>query len=270
MFYINVTVEHSMLETELKFSKPCSRCGESQNRNGRYCKKCHAAYLREWRKTHAPNHYQKIKSIIRSKTKMRIRRGLLIKQPCEVCGSLIVEAHHDDYEKPYDITWLCKKHHQEHHNNMPKVKRKNKMLSLPTEMKKKLESLLVQEEGFKKFPYQDTTGNLTIGVGRNLSTIGISEDEAIFLLENDIIACEREIWRACPWYASLDNPRKMVIIDMCFNMGIQKLLEFRNMLGALESKDYISAAKEMLNSKWANQVGSRAQRLALTMETGVL
>jgi len=44
-----------------------------------------------------------------------IKSGKLIKQPCEICGSLKVEAHHDDYSKPLSVRWLCKTHHTEHH-----------------------------------------------------------------------------------------------------------------------------------------------------------
>lgn len=44
-----------------------------------------------------------------------IRDGRLIKKPCEVCGKKKVEAHHDDYLKPFDVRWLCKKHHTEAH-----------------------------------------------------------------------------------------------------------------------------------------------------------
>lgn len=44
-----------------------------------------------------------------------IKTGRLKKLPCEVCGEPIVEAHHDDYDKPLDVKWLCKKHHHELH-----------------------------------------------------------------------------------------------------------------------------------------------------------
>lgn len=94
----------------------CSRCDEKRdNPNKRYCKKCNAAYIREWRKTHPLSEEQKIKAIVRNKTMMRIKRGLLIRYPCEVCGDTKVEAHHDDYSKTYDVRWLCFKHHREHH-----------------------------------------------------------------------------------------------------------------------------------------------------------
>lgn len=46
-----------------------------------------------------------------------LRDGKLVRQPCEICGTARVEAHHDDYSKPLDVRWLCKSHHDEHHIN---------------------------------------------------------------------------------------------------------------------------------------------------------
>lgn len=97
----------------------CSICRvKVNNLNKRYCKKCHNEYMREWRKTHPLKHEQKIKDIIRSKVQMRIRRGILVPEVCEMCGEAKVEAHHDDYSQPYNIRWLCFKHHREHHKNL--------------------------------------------------------------------------------------------------------------------------------------------------------
>lgn len=74
--------------------------------------------MREWRRDHPLVGLQKLKDSIRHKTQMRVRRGLLLKFPCEVCNNVEVEAHHDDYNKPYEIRWLCFKHHREHHKNL--------------------------------------------------------------------------------------------------------------------------------------------------------
>ena len=66
---------------------------------------------------------QKFKEAVRKLTSSKIRAGLLIKQPCEVCGTEEkIEAHHDDYMKPLDVRWLCKKHHQEHHKTDVQIK----------------------------------------------------------------------------------------------------------------------------------------------------
>ena len=94
----------------------CSRCKASVEReNQRYCLSCHSAYMRQYRKTHKLSEEQRKKGIIRSKVKMRVRRGKLKKLPCEICGEQKVHAHHDDYRRPYDIRWLCKYHHNEYH-----------------------------------------------------------------------------------------------------------------------------------------------------------
>lgn len=52
-----------------------------------------------------------------------IRDGRLVKAPCEKCGELKAQAHHDDYSKPLDVRWLCVKHHNEHHVNERRAKR---------------------------------------------------------------------------------------------------------------------------------------------------
>lgn len=97
-------------------SAVCSRCDNPRDvPSKRYCRKCNAAHTREWRKTHPMSDAQKVKHNIRTKTRMRVKRGLLIKYPCEICGDVNVEAHHPDYTKPYDVKWLCFKHHRELH-----------------------------------------------------------------------------------------------------------------------------------------------------------
>jgi hypothetical protein len=59
-----------------------------------------------------------LKSRAQARVSKAKRAGLLVKQPCEVCGSASVQAHHDDYTRPLDVRWLCVKHHAEHHVKM--------------------------------------------------------------------------------------------------------------------------------------------------------
>lgn len=132
---------------------------------------------------------------------------------------------------------------------------------------KKIEEQLILHEGLRLKPYKCPAGYLTIGVGRNLETKGISREEALFLLRNDIKEIERALSKY-DWYMKLDPIRQKVLIDMCFNLGLAGLLQFRRMITALISGDYETAADEMLASKWAKQVGARAQRLARMMRTG--
>lgn len=131
----------------------------------------------------------------------------------------------------------------------------------------KLTKQLMRDEGLRLKPYRDTVGKLTIGVGRNLDDNGITEDEAAYLLQNDIAVSERELSRL-PWFSGLDDVRKGAIINMHFNLGLPRLLTFRKMIAALDAGDYEQAANEALDSRWAEQVGDRAVRLARQIKTG--
>jgi lysozyme len=144
--------------------------------------------------------------------------------------------------------------------------------------KAKLRDQLVHHEGLRLKPYYDTEGIKTIGVGRNMEANppddelgrrvgpeGISEQEAMKLLDNDIDKCARDVERNIQAYKKVSEPRQHVLLDMCFNLGINGLLKFQNMLAALDRGDYARAADEMLDSKWANQVKGRSIRLANMM-----
>ncbi len=91
----------------------CSKCGGYNDRDGqRYCRGCHAKYMREHRKPHfALSDGEKIKSRARAYANTHQRRGLLTPEPCIGCGSLDVEKHHDDYSKPLEVTWVCRECH---------------------------------------------------------------------------------------------------------------------------------------------------------------
>ena len=132
----------------------------------------------------------------------------------------------------------------------------------------KLHAQLRLHEGVEKKVYLDTEGIETIGVGRNLKDRGLSDDEIDYLLQSDIVICINELDKKFEWFKGLDIIRKRVLIDMMFNLGMPRLNGFANMLSAVEQKDWSAAANEMLDSKWAEQVGSRASRLAEMMETG--
>lgn len=124
-------------------------------------------------------------------------------------------------------------------------------------------------EGIREKPYVDTVGKLTIGVGRNLTDVGLFPSEINFLLINNIIRCHIELDQNIPWWVELDDVRKRVLLDMCFNLGINGLLGFRNTLRLVFMGDFAQASSNMLMSKWARQVGKRANRLAEMMRTGI-
>ena len=123
-------------------------------------------------------------------------------------------------------------------------------------------------EGERLKPYRCTAGKLTIGVGRNLEDRGITAQEAAYLLSNDITSTQAALLKALPWVGTLDDVRQRVLIDMAFNMGLGTLLTFKRTLAAVQGGQYQQAAAMMLESRWAGQVGQRAQRLSQMMATG--
>ena len=131
----------------------------------------------------------------------------------------------------------------------------------------KVKEQLKRHEGLELKPYMCTGGKLTIGYGRNLDSKGISEKEADNMLTEDILDVYN-ILGQFEWFASLDKVRAGVLVNMTFNMGFHGIQKFLKMINALSLKDYELAAKEMLNSKWARQVGDRATELAEQMRTG--
>src|SRR3990167_1132384 len=128
-------------------------------------------------------------------------------------------------------------------------------------------SQIERDEGYRRFPYADSVGVWTIGIGRNLESNGISFEEAMYLAQNDIKRVTAELKERLHWFDIHSECRQAVLINMAFNMGIGGLLGFKKMIAALEVGDYQIAAQEMLNSKWAKQVGVRAERLAKQMTT---
>lgn len=132
----------------------------------------------------------------------------------------------------------------------------------------RLATLLKEDEGLRLKPYRDSVGKLTIGYGRNLEDNGITQWEADVMLANDLGITMQEAYSAFPWFRYLDEVRQDVVLSMLFNMGMPRLTKFKKMLSAIADRNYELAAAEMLNSKWASQVGRRAQKLASMMRSG--
>lgn len=140
---------------------------------------------------------------------------------------------------------------------------------------KRLKEQLTLHEGYKRSPYKDSVGKLTIGIGHNLDDNGLPAPiiDALFLF--DVEQVTAQLQRHLPWIFGLDEVRQRVLFDMCFNLGILKLLKFKNTLAAVRRGDYEVAADMMMDSLWATQVGDgpggtydRAERLATMMRTG--
>ena len=131
-----------------------------------------------------------------------------------------------------------------------------------------LKAQLVKHEGLRLHPYKDSVGKLTIGCGRNLDDVGLTASEAMLLLDHDIEGVFVDLDKFLPWWRGMSENRQRVLADMCFNLGIVRLKGFRNALTAMEAGAWFEAAAEMRDSKWARQVGPRAETLATMMEKG--
>jgi lysozyme len=131
-----------------------------------------------------------------------------------------------------------------------------------------LRKSLIKHEAIKLKPYRCTADKLTIGVGRNLDDNGITEKEALMLLDNDIENCTKDLDRNVSGWRSHNEFRQNVLVELCFNIGINRMLGFKKMLAALQKNDYATAAVEMLDSKWAKQVGQRSATMAQMMREG--
>lgn len=125
---------------------------------------------------------------------------------------------------------------------------------------------LERDEGRKRKPYKCTAGKVTIGVGRNLDDIGLTEPEIDHLLRNDLVRVCAELDRNVPWWRDMPEPHQRGLANMCFNLGWPRLSAFRRMLAALENGDGMMAALEAMDSKWSAQVGDRAARIALLFD----
>jgi lysozyme len=133
----------------------------------------------------------------------------------------------------------------------------------------KMADLLERHEGRRRYPYRDSVGLLTIGIGFNLDEVGLYDEEMDFIVQNRIRKTFYEVWKNIPQSRVLCNTRMSVLVDMAYNMGIHRLLGFKKMFLAIMAGDFDTAAAEMLDSKWATQVGGRAIRLANMMRTGL-
>lgn len=129
-------------------------------------------------------------------------------------------------------------------------------------------AMLEQDEGLRLKPYKDTVGKLTVGIGRNLDDVGITAEEARYLLENDVGRAEADLDRNLPGWRDLTEARQQVLISMCFNMGWKRLSGFAKFLGAIRRGAFAEAADEMRDSLWYRQVKGRVERLAKMMEAG--
>ena len=129
-----------------------------------------------------------------------------------------------------------------------------------------IKKMIQRHEGYRPYVYYDTLGFPTGGYGHAfLDRSPISHDVAVLLFDEDFDRAKKDYEKLG---FDLDTVRRAVVIDMLFNLGLTKFMAFRRMIGALRVNKYHIAAEEMLDSKWAKQVKSRAFRLAQMMRTG--
>lgn len=139
-----------------------------------------------------------------------------------------------------------------------------------------LREQLIVDEGLRLKPYVDTVGKSSIGVGRNLSDKGISNAEAMMLLDNDIAEHTTLLDKYLPWWTRLDEPRQLALANLAFNLGVGPsdeqptghLLSFKPTLDLIARGEYDQAADHLAASRWAGQVGKRAERIIATIRTG--
>lgn len=135
-------------------------------------------------------------------------------------------------------------------------------------MSETLRQRLLRHEGIRLKLYRDSMGFMTIGVGRCLSKRGISEDEAMYMLDNDTEQCKEQVIKALSWVLQLDQGRREVLYEMCFQLGLNGLLGFKNTLSAIKEGRYADAKQGMLNSQWHHQTPERCEELADIILTG--
>ena len=131
---------------------------------------------------------------------------------------------------------------------------------------RKLKKQLEIHEGKRKFPYVDTVGKTTIGIGRNLTDVGVSETTIQQMLDEDVTKT-LDFLQGKSWFTELDDVRQQAVANMTFNL-MGKVLDFKKMIAALVAKDWDRAANELLDSTFAYQTGQRAKDLAQMIRTG--
>ncbi len=142
-----------------------------------------------------------------------------------------------------------------------------------SQMMQQISKLLELHEGRKRFPYPDTVGKLSIGVGFNLTDVGLYDNEIDFILNNRIEQTILFLEKALPFFYELDEVRQAVLIDMCYNLGPEPFdgdgfKDWPIFVEQVQNGEYAAAAKNMRSTKWASQVKGRAVRLSNMMETG--
>ncbi len=141
---------------------------------------------------------------------------------------------------------------------------------MDTHDKENLRKLLIRHEGFMRKAYKDSRNIITIGVGRNLESRGLMDDEINLLLSNDINYYLNFLSTTYPFFESLNSARKIALCDMAFNLGTHGFSGFKKMLCFIINGEYEKASDEIMHSLYATQVGKRAIEISNIIKTGEL
>lgn len=140
-------------------------------------------------------------------------------------------------------------------------------------MNKKLIEMLKRDEGSKKnnnrhILYKCSANKWTCGYGRNCEDNGFSEDEVELMLQNDITQSVEDIKSIFLGFDRFLKNRQNALINMMFNLGKTRFLGFKKMIAAIKNGDWQEAAKQAADSRWHDQVGSRALEIERLLEEG--
>ena len=124
------------------------------------------------------------------------------------------------------------------------------------------------DEGRRTHAYVDTVGKVTIGVGFNLTDVGLWDDEIDYILKNRVNEAAVNAATLFDFSDEISDQRKAALINMAYNLGKERLAGFHTLIACVSARDWDGAADAMLNSRWASQVGARADRLAKHLREG--
>ena len=143
-------------------------------------------------------------------------------------------------------------------------------MTQPTDM----QSLIVDDEGMRLWPYVDTAGHRSWGVGHNLDAEPIAADvedmlhEAVKLQFQYDLDAVLDVASTEPWWTSLNDVRQAAIADMLFNLGLGAIRTFGTFFGYIAAQQWLHAAADLRTTKVDRELPVRYERLARMIETG--
>lgn len=132
---------------------------------------------------------------------------------------------------------------------------------IPKELKEIVQDVK-KHEGYKAKVYKCTEGYDTIGYGFAVKDLHLDEDIAELILMRKLHNLLERILVAFPWFRDIDDKAKLVVINMCYQLGISGFSKFKKTIYLLETEQYEEASVEMLDSLWARQTPNRAKELS--------